>query len=60
VFAAFGNGHRLFPEPVIVAPALGTQTTDLAASLTRFGFAMLLSEALPAKRDGPKAGKSSM
>jgi hypothetical protein len=45
---------------VIVAPALGTQTTDLAASLTRFGFAMLLSEALPAKRDGPKAGKSSM
>jgi hypothetical protein len=45
---------------VIVAPVLGTQTKGLAASLTRFGFAMLLSEAWPAKRDDPKAGKSSM
>jgi hypothetical protein len=60
MFAAFGSRHQLFPEPVIVAPVLGTQTTGLAASLTRFGFAILLSEAWPAKRDDPKAGKSSM
>jgi hypothetical protein len=39
---------------------LGTQTTGLAASLARFGFAILLNEARLAKRDDPKAGKSSM
>jgi hypothetical protein len=60
VFATLGSRHRLFPEPAIVVPVLGTQTTGLAASLTRFGFVMLLNEARLAKRDDPKAGKSSM
>jgi hypothetical protein len=45
---------------VIVAPVLGTQTTGLAASLTRFGFAVLLSETRFAKRDDPNAAKSPM
>jgi hypothetical protein len=60
VFTAFGSRHRLFPEPAIVAPVLDTQTTGLAASLTRFGFAMLLNETKFVKRDDPKAGNSSM
>jgi hypothetical protein len=60
VFTAFGSRHRLFPEPAIVAPVLDTQTTGLAASLTRFGFAMLLNETKFVKRDDTKAGNSSM